>query len=710
MRPSTFGFLFCLATVAVAGEAGVPMFFLNGQTLRPAVISLSGTPEKPQAGDIVLIEGVLITLDGRGEFRFRTDSRRRGIILQENAKGEAEPVALTVAFTDKDTIDTITRHPAMTMSGTEFRRLRGLRMDAWWPRCEEIFKKIDPAICCLTIAEGAAANPDRMPTLPMALRYLNIDRGDKRTFRKFGELRKLRELRYLAIGSGFDTAFDIEIISGARDLRYLDLRGEKLANPEALGKLTELRVLRLADCSGVADLSFATNLTKLAVLDIRRTAIEDLSPLSNLPALSALDASCSAAKKLSVAGFPALKLLRLISTPMAAESAADFAAAHPDCLVAWRWRDALTQTVREADRLVVRSGGLRLFDPAQAKTLFEIKDAASIAAAVARIEIVEEESQHRSADDGEPTLEFYCGQRLLAAVEVHGGESLRWIGWPYDGRLTAASADAFTSWLAENGVRTPAEALAQARRKTAATEQRWAAYFAILPEELKDRLAKAGDRKETIAAFERAIPSAAKRAFLYLQLYGIDSSSWNLRACLDQMLEEILLPSVHGEPLAKALADINGDQRALNGASRWFLGKQMWGAVSEEALQQALPVLAKHGLSHPRPMCRRLTIMALTNFTRHTEVKNLLRDVLSQKREIRELPAAETVEPEGEIISQVEDNSLQKCSDRALAAYMLAISGDEESFAAIRDLASKAEGADKDVLAQALTLLELVED
>ncbi|MCX7933706.1 MAG: hypothetical protein N3A66_00425 [Planctomycetota bacterium] len=711
MRQNALGFLFCLSAVAVAGEAAAPTFLLNGKPVRPAVLSLAGTPEQPQAGDIVLIDGILLTLGEGKEFRFCTDPQRRGLLLQENAKGDVEPIALEVEFTDQDTAATVVQHPAMRLSAAEFRKLRGLRLDAWWPRCEEIFRKIDPNICCLTIAEGAAGNPDRMPPLPLALRYLNIDRENKQTFRRFDELRKLRELRYLAIGSGFADAFDLEIIAGARELRYLDLRGEKLTNLSALSKLTELRVLRLADCPGVEDLSFAASLAKLAVLDIRRTAVQDLAPLAPLPDLSAVDASASAVKKLPVAGFPALKMLRLLSTPLAAEGAADFAAAHPQCRVVWRWRDALAQAVAECDRLVVRSGGLSVGREVQAKILFEIKDPAGIAAALAKIEIDEEQSRQRPLEDGDPTLEFYRGERLLAAVEMHGGESLRWIGWPYDGCLTAASADAFTAWLAENGVRSPGEALARARRKAAAAERRWSAYFAILPEDLKERLAKAGDRKEILAAFERAIPSAAQRAFLYLRLYGIDATSWDLRAGIDQMLEEKLLPSVAGEPLSKALADVESDQRALNGASRWLLGRQMWGAVSDEALNKALPVLAKHGLSHPRPNCRRRTILALTNFAKHPEVIPLLRAALGQKIAIRELPAEEAEEPDGEWLTPGEEKpAWQQCSECALAAQALAACGDAESFKAIRDLAAKAEGADKEVLSRALTLLELLEE
>ncbi len=55
----------------------------------------------------------------------------------------------------------------------------------------------------------------------------------------------------------------------------------------------------------------------------------------------------------------------------------------------------------------------------------------------------------------QPTIELYRGEALVAALGLHRGQSLRWSGWPTDGRLTSEDARALCGWLERHGVANP---------------------------------------------------------------------------------------------------------------------------------------------------------------------------------------------------------------------------------------------------------------
>jgi hypothetical protein len=57
---------------------------------------------------------------------------------------------------------------------------------------------------------------------------------------------------------------------------------------------------------------------------------------------------------------------------------------------------------------------------------------------------------------GEPSIEFYRGERLVLTLGFHHGQSLRWVGgWPGDGALITDSARFLVKWLADHEVEGP---------------------------------------------------------------------------------------------------------------------------------------------------------------------------------------------------------------------------------------------------------------
>lgn len=131
-----------------------------------------------------------------------------------------------------------------------------------------------------------------------------------------------------------------------------------------------------------------------------------------------------------------------------------FGAATVIVLVAdWWYRpstSSLRRAVRTADHVVVKNWGgfnLRAGEP-----LFEERDADRIAAVVNGIEI-DPISNGKCMCSGDPRIEFYRGETMLAVLSVHHGDRVRWNEqWRVDGELTPASRVWIRGWLLSHGI------------------------------------------------------------------------------------------------------------------------------------------------------------------------------------------------------------------------------------------------------------------
>ncbi|MBM4285143.1 MAG: hypothetical protein FJ128_07825 [Deltaproteobacteria bacterium] len=117
----------------------------------------------------------------------------------------------------------------------------------------------------------------------------------------------------------------------------------------------------------------------------------------------------------------------------------------------------LKEVISTATLLRVRSGGTCHRIPERERVLVEVTDPEQIRTLIAGMKISQIFSGYACKCCGHPTLEFYRGQELLAALGVHHGETLRWAGGPWrgDAELTPAGSDFLTRWLADRGVPEP---------------------------------------------------------------------------------------------------------------------------------------------------------------------------------------------------------------------------------------------------------------
>lgn len=230
-----------------------------------------------------------------------------------------------------------------------------------------------------------------------------------------------------------------------------------LVHPEALSRLKNLRRLNLARTSGLTTVPFLKDLSRLQVLDLHQTPVEDLTPIAGLRQLELLDANGTRVTRLPGRHLPRLRKLWLLSAPIEAGHVGRFARKNPRCRIAHGWAAWLRAAVGHATGLRVRRGGVgqraRAGDPVFRADQREINNL------VQAIDIHEDRSGGHCYCLGDQTLEFYHHQQLIAVVSVHHGDHLRWEGWPGDARLTAASARWLTEWLAKRGFSTSKRSL-----------------------------------------------------------------------------------------------------------------------------------------------------------------------------------------------------------------------------------------------------------
>jgi hypothetical protein len=203
--------------------------------------------------------------------------------------------------------------------------------------------------------------------------------------------------------------------------------------------------------------------------------------------------------------------------------------------------------------------------PEKEKTLFEETNAGAIADFLKRIDIVDEQSGLECKCCGEPTIEFYEKDRLMAMVGVHHGRSLRWsAGWPGDGLMADAFAEYVCDWLAQHDIREPRKERGPIPELKAAINRRrtMVALKGIGGDAARDALRKcfAGQIKvRSIPAGEEDEPGGA---VVYTGRDGEFSQDVSDAACAALVLAEMgdreILPE-----LRKRAAGAAGEEKAI---------------------------------------------------------------------------------------------------------------------------------------------------
>ncbi len=757
-----------LVGIALAGGSGY-RFWINGEPVVPQHYSLNGDPSVYAPGDVIYVGekqfdygGLFMTLGEERDCRFVTTSTHASEAEGHSAAAQRSPrdsrvflelpdgrrkivglkVSWTVTHPDEQTpdkiqgakkqpsFDQISYNPLDSLSPEEIHGLWGIAFVQWPKGIEQELARVDTDRVCLTVHESAGPTdkPGSLwggpvfPPIPPKTRYLVVQKTSSPGLRDFSPLGQLRDLVFLKCRLLASHPLDADLIGQNTSLRWLDLSGCGIRNYPKLASLTELRCLDLSWCRDIENIDFVRDMHQLRTLLVGRTRVSSLSPLDGSDSIRDIYAGMTGVRVLPKGDLASLKTMNLVSTRVDAEAVEQFRQTHPACTVRYGWTDSLQKAVQGTTRLRIRSGGTCHRQIEQEKTLAEITTSQEIERFLKAIDIDESRSGGACMCCGNPTFEFYAGDRLLAMIGYHHGERLRWAEgeWTGDGELTVASRGLLISWLSQHGVEGPQREAEETQKRQDEEARRQRRYAELIPPELFRAAMQAevkpspsydpGGEKHRKLVAEAFLPhekDAQTSIELYLRVLGITANSggWNHYYELQDTIAKNLLPRFKGSELAQATTSVMKDEEGMLGAARWFLGENGWRNLDEFDRERILPPLAQQALNH-RYMSIRKTVMNALSEINTPWAAELLRGMLSQPTDPKWSPPKTKPRYGWKIdVPAGEPVYADECSDAVWAAFCLARMGSRESLPAIQKLAEESQERDKDLLNKALLLL-----
>ncbi|MFN8091957.1 MAG: hypothetical protein U0599_07010 [Vicinamibacteria bacterium] len=544
-------------------------FFLDGKSKEPdAVLHILGRPGHLQPGDAVLLDGLWLTLGEERECRLA--KRPEGLRL-EASDGSSRWVGIRVAHVygkDRDFIDGLAG-----LSADEVHGLWGLRAEVWTPSCTRAAAWLDAARVFLSIGETSAAGHSDLPDLPSGLAHLEGNR-----LVDWKALTRLDSLVYLDVFP--EKAFDLRLLAGLRNLRYLRLYGtEPFSHWEALSRLLKIDTLQIRFVRHLEDVGFARSLERLRILDIGHTSVRDLTPLGALRELEEIHAERSLVERLPLGELPALRSVDVIATSLGDAPVRAFREAHPSVRVRHRWNASLKEVLTGVTR--VRIGPGDTCGLPGAPSTEELLGEREIAEAVALMEVDEDASGGVCGCLGGASLEFFAGDARLAEVSLVCGSSLRWSGWPGDGALPPGRSVALIDWLARHGVTGPRDQLAQERSRDEGDREKTGRAVQGLSPALQAVFEREGQRgaqgpgdyhyREFPRALAAEYPLAKDRIRVLLRIFGAEDGSWSGLGWQEQIAEALL--DRYSRRLLQAACEeglLSDDIQLRRGAARFW--------------------------------------------------------------------------------------------------------------------------------------------
>lgn len=467
-----------------AATLGAYTFTLEGRDYNPGTLG-SEEGDAPIEGDVVIIEGIPLTLDAPGKYDFGfhdgglyrlRDGRETlvGCVIEapkdKSEKGKAPAV-----------------NPLATLDDAGLKALRGVRFEGKVDGFEAALGKLDLARVCLSVTLD---NDDggMLQHLPAELAHLAVSSTQSTDKLDLSPLAAMKGLKFLDLSGLSTKEMDVQPL---RDLPliYLSLPWGNVRNIEALAGMTSLRTLVANSCRSIGSGSWLSTLTGLRQLYVGylvaggegKQVPLDLSSLAKLPELRAVHAQASAVGALPSVKMEKLKRLTLLQSGAPEASVAAFAAANPQCEVLTSLNKVLADRLKKADRIRVRTGGVCHREEAQEKTIFESRDAQVLGELAAHLGVNEKGSGFHCMCCGNPTFEFYTGTELVVTLGFHHGQSVRWSGgvWPGDGLLAEGNGEYLCKWLAEKGEDGPLKEFRDSQLRAKAARRRGMRYDAL---------------------------------------------------------------------------------------------------------------------------------------------------------------------------------------------------------------------------------------
>lgn len=692
-------FVFCILWLSIFShtEENTYRFTINGKEYSPETFALQS--DTLSEGDLVRIDEVFLTIGVAKTYDFITSQEDKGKIFLRQEK-EKVLVGVNVSWTYEKS-EKVYFNPLKELTAEEIGNLWGINVGFWNDSLEKLLADVGRKTC--VVIDNADKNK-ALPPLPNHIEYLYVRENSNRGITDYSSLQNYAQLKFFKLDGYSGAEFDANWFSSS--LRYLDVGGQAISNIDSLSKLQYLRYLDLAGCGGVNNIDFVNKVSQLRHLNIQRTTVEDLSPLGSLQNLSWVNANGCPVGKLPQKNLPKLATLKVMFSKLSQQNVDAFAQLNPQTQVFFNWNRLLQRTMHNATLLKVRSGGTCHRDVSSEKVLFEEKDVAKIHSFLSQIQVVENRSGDHCMCCGNPTFEFYNGDKLIGMLGFHHGQSIRWPGyWPGDGILTSESADFLCKWLFDCGIKAPWQERQRIKKQQEVAKRQAQFFQKLIPQQTMQKLRKARSNEDVISAFEESIPDEVKRAELSFKLHGSGLNySWNMMTSAEHLSGK-LLENIRADNALQALKKAMGDPYVVSGAARWIFGSDRTKDYTTLKIGKELfDKLANYALAHPREINRRRTMYRLFQYADKHSVL-LLEKMLHKKITPRPI-SEDDIDPGGMVVYTREDAVVtEKCSDAVFAAFMLAKMEKMEYLETIQQLDKVASEGEKKVLQEAISLL-----
>jgi hypothetical protein len=566
-------------------------FFLDGTPKTFPVTTVAGRPGEPAPGDVILVNGIPLTLGPERQCHFR--SAREGVLL-ELPDGGTRLVGVRVAHAHIDD-DYVLVDGMAALSEDQVRALWGLSAETWTPSCAQKAKWLDESRVAISVGQSVTRGTQDLPDLPKGLRYLHATR-----LLGWGNVSALRELVFLDANP--EGTLDVRLLQTLTKLRTLRLSSDRLEHVEALAQLTALETLDLGYSAAVTDVGFAAQLTRMHSIDLAHTPVQDLSPLSRLDLLNAVDARGTVVTRLPDGPLPTLREFNLMGAPVSEEAVNAFRRAHPSAHVQHDWNQAFREAIAGTNRLRI-SYDPRFFPTESATSKpYETSDPVEIAELTALLTVDEQASNGVCGCICGPDFQFRRDEALLATASFACGSSIKWAEWPEDGALPSEKIAILINWLARRGVTGPrdeaqadkARADVYDRKRARATSGMSARLREAFEQDARIVGQTAAMPKQPLfpGALARELPVAADRIRLLLRIYGADNDWRGGLGPEDQIAEHLLAryPLPQLAPICET-ALLGNDRQVRRGAARlWHSSRsslKRWRPVEPLKLRSA---------------------------------------------------------------------------------------------------------------------------